>query len=158
MPWQRNRTLWSGWVIESEMFRFYFAGDTAYSPVLQDIGRRFPAIDLAALPIAAHGEIWPSRTQLLTPEEAIRVHQEIGARHTVGMHWGTFAYGRQSLDEPPRRLARAAAAAGLPEQAVFVMRQGQTVALRALNGRHTAKNVKQLPIVPGTRQPVPARA
>ena len=34
-PFDRNKTLWTGWVLETEGFRFFFAGDTGYSKDLK---------------------------------------------------------------------------------------------------------------------------
>jgi N-acyl-phosphatidylethanolamine-hydrolysing phospholipase D len=45
---------------------------------------------------------------LLVLAEAVRVHRDVGARQSLGIHWGTF-YGLtdESLYEPPQRLAQA---------------------------------------------------
>ena len=39
-PWDRDTTLWGGFVVEHPSLRFYFAGDTGYSPIFADIARR----------------------------------------------------------------------------------------------------------------------
>ncbi len=35
------------------------------------------------------------RYQHVNPPEAVQIHQDIGCRHSVGMHWGTFHLGRE---------------------------------------------------------------
>ena len=42
--------------------------------------------------------------QHMNPEEAIRACSDMGARHFVAMHWGTFQLTDEPLDEPPARL------------------------------------------------------
>ena len=43
------------------------------------------------------------------------------------MHWGTFVLTTEPVDEPPRRLKEAAAAAGLAEDEFVVIAVGETV-------------------------------
>ena len=128
-PWDRNRTLWGGWIVDHPGFRFYFAGDTGYSQELIQIGRKFAPIDLAAIPIGGYEPRRLVGRYHVNPEEAVRIHQDVGARHSVGMNWGTFALGREPLHEPPRRLAEARGVAGLKESEFFVMQQGETRSL-----------------------------
>lgn len=39
-PWDRNRSLWGGWVLSHLTDSFYFAGDSGYTPRLKEIGER----------------------------------------------------------------------------------------------------------------------
>lgn len=128
-PWTRDSTLWCGWVIEHAGFRFYFAGDTGYSPALLDVGRRFKNLDLAALPIAGHRSRWRRPGMTLSPAQAVKLHRELGARHSVAMHWGTFAQSREPLDMPARRLAGEVVSQGLEPGEFFLMRVGDTLSL-----------------------------
>jgi L-ascorbate metabolism protein UlaG (beta-lactamase superfamily) len=122
----QDRTLWGGWLIEQpDAFRFFFAGDTGYSRDFADIGARVGRIDLAALPIGAYEPRWFMQIMHINPEEAVRIHQDLGARHSVAMHWGTFMLTDEPLDEPPHRLAAARRAAGVSEEAFFLMKHGE---------------------------------
>lgn len=128
----RNKTLWGGWVVDAGDLRFYFAGDTGYSQDFADIGARFPGIDLAAIPIGAYAPRDIARAMHVNPEEAVKIHQDVGAAYSVGMHWGTFRLTLEPLDEPPQRLAQARAAAGIEAERFFVMQHGETRQLGAL--------------------------
>src|SRR6202041_2293949 len=44
-PFDRNRSLWGGFVIEAGGAVVYFAADPGYCPYFADIARRFPRID-----------------------------------------------------------------------------------------------------------------
>jgi L-ascorbate metabolism protein UlaG (beta-lactamase superfamily) len=125
-PWDRDKTLWGGWVIEQPSFRFFFAGDTGYSPVFKDIGKRLGSVDLAAIPIGAYEPRWFMSIMHADPEEAVKIHLDIHSRHSVGMHWGTFILTDEPLDEPPQKLAAARLAAGIPPEEFFVMKHGAT--------------------------------
>jgi L-ascorbate metabolism protein UlaG (beta-lactamase superfamily) len=126
--WDRDRDLWGGFVIESpDGARAYFAGDSAWCPHFAEIGRRFPGLDLALLPIGAYEPKWFVGTEHMDPEEAVRAHLALGARRSLGMHFGTFeGLTDEPWDEPPRRLAEARAAHGVAEEAFVVPEFGAT--------------------------------
>jgi L-ascorbate metabolism protein UlaG (beta-lactamase superfamily) len=113
-PFDTNATLWGGWIVDHPSFRFYFAGDTGYGPLFREIGRRFAPIDLAAIPIGGYEPRWFMSPVHADPQEAVQIHRDVGARRSVGMHWGTFQLTDEALDEPPRALERALAAARIP--------------------------------------------
>lgn len=123
----RNRTLWGGWAAEHPDFRFFFSGDLGYSKDVADIAARMSGFDLAAIGIGAYEPRWFMQNQHINPEEAVRIHRELGARRSLGIHWGTFeGLTDEPLDEPPRALAAAREAAGLAPEEFFVMRHGET--------------------------------
>ena len=68
----------------------------------------------------------------MSPEEAVQVHEDVGARQSVAMHWGTFVLTDEPLDEPPRRLAEALVEHGIPEDRFQALRHGRSIA--PLNG------------------------
>lgn len=122
-----NASLWCGYVFEADGRRVYFAGDTGYSPDFAEIGRRCAPLDLALLPIGAYEPRAFMRTMHVNPEEAVRIHQQVGSRLSLAMHWGTFRLTLEPIDEPPRRLAEARRSAGVPEAAFRVPLPGETV-------------------------------
>jgi N-acyl-phosphatidylethanolamine-hydrolysing phospholipase D len=128
-------TLWGGYAMFAPDLHLFFAGDTGYSRDFADIrehfaGRQGPAqgggFDIALLPIGGYAPRWFMSNQHIDPQEAVRVHLEIGAKASLGIHWGTFELTDESLDEPPRELARARQAQGLPDAAFFTLAVGQT--------------------------------
>jgi N-acyl-phosphatidylethanolamine-hydrolysing phospholipase D len=125
--WDENRTLWGGWIIESRNFRFFHAGDAGYSRDFADVGRRFAPIDLAALPVGGYAPRWFMQINHMDPDEAVAAHRDLGARFSVGMHWGTFAdLTDEPLDEPPKRLEHALRRARISSEDFFLMRHGET--------------------------------
>lgn len=105
--YDRNRTLWGGYIIDAGPTRFYFAGDTGYPAAFAEIGRRFPHIDFALLPIGAYAPRWFMHGQHMSPEDAARAFVELGAHTLVPIHWGTFHLTEEPMSEPPARLYRA---------------------------------------------------
>ncbi|HEY1956490.1 MAG TPA: MBL fold metallo-hydrolase, partial [Polyangiaceae bacterium] len=104
VPWDRNKRLWGGFVIDSREGRAYHAGDTAFSErVFSEIGARFPGIDWAMLPIGAYDPEWFMKGQHMGPEDAVRAFDMLGAKALCAMHWGTFKLTDEPLGEPPER-------------------------------------------------------
>ncbi len=133
-PWDRNRTLWASFALEADGIRVYFAGDTGYGPVFRDIGHRYGPFDLALLPIGAYEPRSIMEAHHTTPEEAVRLGLDLGAGVIVAMHWGTVVLTDEPPFEPPARFRAAAAAAGLDEARAWLMRIGETRALRRWPG------------------------
>jgi N-acyl-phosphatidylethanolamine-hydrolysing phospholipase D len=59
----------------------------------------------------------------------VRIHQELGAKRSLGIHWGTFKLTNEPLDEPPRKLAEMLQAAGLTAADFCVTAIGETLRL-----------------------------
>lgn len=75
---------------------------------------------------------WIGQVMHVNPEEAVQIHRDLRARHSVAMHWGTFILTDEPLDEPPHRLAAARRAAGISAEEFFLMRHGETRRLAPL--------------------------
>ncbi|HSS46658.1 MAG TPA: hypothetical protein VLL03_04490 [Burkholderiales bacterium] len=43
----------------------------------------------------------------------MKIHQDLDARYSVAIHWGTFPLPDVALDQPPRDLVKARLEAGL---------------------------------------------
>ncbi len=125
-PFDHNRTLWTGYALQGRARRVYFAGDTAYGPVFQEVGRELAPFDLALLPIGAYEPRLLMRGSHATPEEALQIARDLRAKRLVGMHWGTIRLTDEPPFEPPVRFRAAAAATGYDSDDTWVMRIGET--------------------------------
>ena len=133
--WDRNQTLWGGFFVKHRTMSFFFAGDTGYSQDFTDIRKRLGEPDLAILPIGGYEPRWFMEKQHIDPTQAVQIHKDLGARYSVGMHWGVFELTDESLDEPPQALSVARVSAGVPAERFFVMKLGET---RRLGGMLSA--------------------
>lgn len=125
-PWDRNRALWGGHIVEVGGRKLCFAGDSGYGAHYAEIGRRFPKLDLALIPIGAYDPRWFMRPVHMDPEEGLQAHRDLGARQSIAMHFGTFQLTDEGIDEPGERLVAARQAAGLPDGDFRVPRPGET--------------------------------
>ena len=125
-----NESLWGGFVIEGSSAVVYHSGDTAYFDGFKEIGRRFPGIDAAMLPIGAYDPEWFMRKQHMNPEDATQSFVDLGAKQFLAMHWGTFKLTDEPLLEPPVKLEAEWQKRGLDPAVKRVLAVGETVTVR----------------------------
>ena len=128
----RNRALWGGFVLRIGGHRVFFAGDTAYAPFFGEVRRRLGPIDLALLPIGAYEPRWFMQVVHMNPEEAVQAHLDLGARASIGMHFGTFQLTNEGIDEPLRALDDACRAKGIPAERFRPLDFGDSIRLDEL--------------------------
>ena len=100
-------TLWGGYIVESDKGQIYFAGDTGYGKFFKEIKKSFSNIILSFLPIGAYEPRWFMKPAHINPQEAVQGHEELGSRHSVGVHFGTFQLTDEGRDEPVEALKKA---------------------------------------------------
>jgi L-ascorbate metabolism protein UlaG (beta-lactamase superfamily) len=123
----RNRALWGGFVLGVSGARLFFAGDTAYSPLFQDVRRRLGPIDAALLPIGAYEPRWFMQAVHMNPAEAVQAHLDLQASVSIGMHFGTFPLTAEGIDEPLRALEEALRAKNVPPRAFRTLGSGESL-------------------------------
>ena len=122
----RNQSLWAGWMLRWQDFSFYFAGDTGYSDDFSQIARRLGSPTLAAIPIGAYAPRAFMKSAHLNPEEAVRVFEDLGAEFGLGIHWGTFKLTLEKMDEPPARLQAGLNARNIEDGRFRTLKHGES--------------------------------
>jgi L-ascorbate metabolism protein UlaG (beta-lactamase superfamily) len=99
--WRRDRYRgYTGYVLEREGRKIIFGGDTAWSDTFKTLHNRAP-YELAIMPIGAY---YPHICSHCTPEQAVRMADEAGAKYFLPIHHKTFPLGREARQEPMQRL------------------------------------------------------
>lgn len=125
----RNRSHWNGYLMDSGRRRVFFAGDTAYSSALGSAASAGGACDLALVPIGAYMPAEIMSPVHSTPEEAVQIGRDARASRIVAMHWGTIPLSTEPTFEPPLRFASAAARAGFRDDEVLAPAIGASIFL-----------------------------
>lgn len=136
-PFDRRQTLWGGFAVFAPNAHLIYTGDTGYSRDFADIRQHFAAreagrggFDLALIPVGCYEPRDFMRTQHVNPLDAAQIHLDLGAKRSIGVHWGTFeGLCDEPLDQAPRDLAAARQRLGLAETAFEVLRRGETRAV-----------------------------
>jgi L-ascorbate metabolism protein UlaG (beta-lactamase superfamily) len=105
----RDGTLWLGYLLRGPAGTTYFAGDTGAGPHFAEIRRRYGSPRLALLPIGAFRPEWFMGGVHVTPEDAVAAHETLGAATSVGIHFGTFPLADDGEEEAPAALRAALA-------------------------------------------------
>lgn len=133
-PWDRDRVLWGGFVLQAAPagapWSMFYSGDTGYSPDFAEIGRRFGGFDFAQIAVGCYLPRWFMRRQHVNEEEAVRIHQDVRSRHSIGVHWGTFRLCDDPVEAPLDGLPKAREALGVAPAAFELLAMGQTRLLR----------------------------
>lgn len=64
-------------------------------------------------------------SQHIDPAEAVCIFQDTGARHALGVHWGTFQLTDESREAPREELAHELGLAGIEEARFIAAEPGQ---------------------------------
>jgi N-acyl-phosphatidylethanolamine-hydrolysing phospholipase D len=113
---------YAGYIIDGFGKRVFFAGDTGYDKkAFLEIGKRFPGIDLAMIPIApAKG----NNANHADPKEAVQIFLDTGAKYMIPIHFEAYHSMAVPLDEPRKQLAAEVAKRGLQGR-VFALYTGE---------------------------------
>lgn len=120
-----NRSLWCGYRLECAARSFYFSGDSGYFPGYREIGERFGAVEVAALPIGAYEPRWFMKVAHQSPEEAVQAYRDLHAQTFMAVHHNTFPLTDEPADEPAKRLGIAWERAGYSYSRLWVPQPGE---------------------------------
>lgn len=103
----RNRALWSAFVVELPGGNLFFAGDTGFGDgKWPREAAAIGPIRLALIPIGAFrfqpGEM--ATGSHIGPREAVRVWDRLGRPAAMPIHWGTFKLSAEARETPPAML------------------------------------------------------
>lgn len=123
-PFDRDRTLWSGWIFGQPGYLTYFAGDTGFGPLFEQIAARFPDLELAILPIGAYEPEWFMGPIHMTPEQAVEAQRILDVPVAIASHFGTFSLADDAMTAPVERL-EAALAGNLAPPTFLALPEGE---------------------------------
>ena len=122
----RDRSLWAGFVVAGPGGSAYFAGDTGFGPHFAEIRDRFGPPRLALLPIGAFRPEWFMSRVHASPDEALEAHRILGAGTSVGIHFGTFRLADDGQDEPAERIAELLRGSPEPRPRFWILGNGES--------------------------------
>ncbi|MGE5396327.1 MAG: MBL fold metallo-hydrolase, partial [Chitinophagales bacterium] len=107
----RDTTLWGGWVIVGKHSRFYTSGDGGYDQHFKEIGQKYGPFDIALMEGGQYNPRW--YWVHMTPEEAVQANIDVQAKNMMLIHWCAFTLALHGWAEPIERALPAAAKSGV---------------------------------------------
>jgi L-ascorbate metabolism protein UlaG (beta-lactamase superfamily) len=123
----RNETLWSGFVLNNQVFKVFISGDTGYGPHFKEIQNRFGNMDMSIFPIGSYEPRWFMRDQHMNPREAVLAHLDVNSQLSVGSHFGTFQLTDEAYNQPEKDLKSALIEMALQESSFRAPKNGETI-------------------------------
>lgn len=107
----RNKTLWTSYVMATLDHNIYFSGDSGYFDGFKAIGEKYGPFDIAFLECGAYNKEWASVHMF--PEQTVQASLDLKAHFVWPIHWGTFNLALHDWFDPMKRVSIAAKANGV---------------------------------------------
>jgi L-ascorbate metabolism protein UlaG (beta-lactamase superfamily) len=123
-----NRSLWGSFLIKTAGgFTIFIAGDAAYFSGFRELGSAFD-IDLAIFNLGAYEPRWFMAKSHIDPRETVQAFKDLGAKHLLIVHWGTFRLGDEPVYFPPMQIRKEMETAGVLNRLIH-LNHGETLFL-----------------------------
>jgi N-acyl-phosphatidylethanolamine-hydrolysing phospholipase D len=141
-PFDKCKTLWASWSVESGGAKVYFAGDTGYRavpdstpegddgygpeyahlphcPAFAQIGQHRGPFDLGLIPIGAYEPRWIMSPMHANPEDSVNIFVDTKCKKALGMHWGYLGLNRGGCHGTAKEAEESAHGEGYQERGRF---------------------------------------
>ena len=102
----RDKTLWSSWVISGTSANIFFSGDSGYFEGFKTIGEKYGPFDFVMMECGQYNELWQEIHMM--PEETLQAFVDLNGKVLMPIHWGAFNLSLHRWTEPVERLLAAA--------------------------------------------------
>lgn len=99
-----NEMLWGSFIIRYNGVTIFFMGDSGYNSHFKEIASYFPAPDYCLMGVGAYQPSYMMKTSHTSPEDAVQAFHDMGGKHFIPMHYGTYDLADEPIGEPLRKL------------------------------------------------------
>jgi len=94
----KNKTLWSSWIIQSKNHKIFYSGDSGYDVHFKEIGDKYGPFEVAFLETGQYDDLWLEVHN--SPKESIQAYKDLKANVYFPVHWGMFSLARHTWNDP----------------------------------------------------------
>jgi L-ascorbate metabolism protein UlaG (beta-lactamase superfamily) len=109
---QRNKALWTSFILQTPSFQIFIGGDSGYDTHFAEIGNTFGKFDLVILENGQYDKSW--KYIHMMPEEVLQAARDLNARRLFPVHSAKFALANHAWDEPLVKLTEFNRGVNLP--------------------------------------------
>lgn len=110
--YDKNKSLWAGWVLQTPIEKIYYSGDSSYSPNFAEIGRRLGGFDWVFMENGQYNQPWEDSHMF--PAQTIQAVLDVKSKRFVPVHWAAYPLSVHGWDESVRESAKIAAEKNVP--------------------------------------------
>ncbi len=124
----RNKALWSGFVIESSAGNIYFSGDTGFeSGKIYDLVRdKFGDMKLSLIAVGAYEPRAFMKTAHNNPDDGMKVFNKLNSEYGVAVHHGVFQLSDEGIEEQLQDFSRALKENSVSPKAFRMLKVGES--------------------------------
>ncbi len=126
-----NTTLWASFLLITPNGMIYYGGDSGYFMGYKEIGKIYPGIDYALLPVGAYHPRWFMHYAHMNIHEVLQAFDDLGAKHFIPTQWGTFQLGNEPTGYPIIDLKRTMTEQGFDASKVAIMDLGEIIPIES---------------------------
>jgi len=126
-----NTTLWASFLLITPHGTIYYGGDSGYFIGYKEIGRVYPGIDYALMPLGAYRPRWFMHYAHMNIDEVLQAFGDLGAQYLIPTQWGTFQLGDEPIGYPIIDLRRTMKEKGFDASRVIIMDLGEIVPIKS---------------------------
>ncbi len=120
----RDATLWCGFVLKRAKGNVYYVGDTGYGDFFTDIYEKAGPFKVSVIPIGAYKPNWFMSPIHTSPSDAVQIHKDVKSENSIAMHFGTFPLADDGLYDPVNDLYASLEKENVDKSRFVVMKEG----------------------------------
>lgn len=122
----KNKTLWGGFILKKGNHVIYFAGDTGFMPHFKKIKESFGSPAISFLPIGAFEPRWFMESAHMSPQDAVKAHQDLDSNKSMAIHFGTFPLSDEAIDAPEKQLKENLHTQQISQEEFSILKPGES--------------------------------
>jgi L-ascorbate metabolism protein UlaG (beta-lactamase superfamily) len=125
-----DTTLWASFLLITPNATVFYGGDSGYFIGYKEIGKLYPGIDYALLPVGAYHPRWFMHYAHMDIQEVLQAFGDLNAKYFIPSQWGTFQLGNEPIGYPIIDLKRTMIAQGFDASRAIIINLGEIIPVK----------------------------